>query len=192
MKHGNVVSNGKLIIAGFMGVGKSTVGQLLARRLGWTFIDLDEVLERQFGCSIPEIFEIWGEKAFRDKERETAISLCDPTDGGNSIIALGGGTFTHDPVRQFCMQHATVVLLDLSWEEWRKLRMPRIIDSRPVLKSLSLEATRELFERRRAQYSHHHRFLVDNLTPDEVVDQLIDRVGLSYGSAETKVNSTTT
>lgn len=182
-----VTAADKIVIVGFMGVGKSTIGRLLANRLRWNFVDLDEVIEREFGCSIPDVFETWGEKAFRDKERTSALTMCGPQSNSRRVIALGGGTFTQESVRAHCMKHTWVVLLDLSWEQWRELRMPQIIDSRPVLKNLSLEATHDLFDQRSAQYTHHHRFLIDKLSPDEVVDRIVDALDLSVKSAAENV-----
>jgi len=81
----------KLIyLLGFMGSGKSTVGGLLARALGWPLIDLDTVIEAGQGLSIKEIFENSGEPFFRQIER---AALTEASKAEPAIIALGGGTF---------------------------------------------------------------------------------------------------
>jgi shikimate kinase len=77
-----------IALIGFMGSGKSTIGRLLAQRLGWHLTDTDYLVEQVAGCSIPQLFEREGEKAFRD--RETAI-LLGVTMGERQVIATGGG-----------------------------------------------------------------------------------------------------
>lgn len=76
-----------------MGSGKSTVGQLLSRELGWPFVDLDTVIEAGQGVSIREIFERSGEPFFRELEHAalTEVAKIEP-----AVIALGGGTFTYE------------------------------------------------------------------------------------------------
>lgn len=161
-----------IVIIGFMGVGKSTLGQMLAEELHWNFIDLDQVIEEEFGCSIPEIFEIWGEQAFRDKERELATQLCSASSRHN-VIALGGGAFAQEVIREHCMAQCAVVLLDLSWEEWKSYRLPKVSDTRPLLQHRSIEGIEQLFHRRRQLYSHHYRFSIDGMSPEEAVQQIL-------------------
>lgn len=85
----------KLIyLLGFMGSGKSTVGQLLARALGWRFIDLDTVIEAGQGLSIRVIFENSGEPFFRQIEH---VALREASKTEPAVIALGGGTFAQTP-----------------------------------------------------------------------------------------------
>jgi shikimate kinase len=78
----------RLILTGFMGAGKSTVGRLLATRLGWNFLDLDAHLEERAGITIPEIFALHGEARFRRLE---SSALASALNRRNTIIALGGG-----------------------------------------------------------------------------------------------------
>ena len=78
-----------LILCGFMGSGKSTVGRLLARRLHRPFVDLDEFIEQQTGQTVAEIFNTRGEGAFRALEREAARSLCSQS---GLVLSCGGGT----------------------------------------------------------------------------------------------------
>src|SRR5208337_3969707 len=83
----------QIYLLGFMGSGKSTVGELLSRELRWPFIDLDTVIEAGQGVSIREIFERSGEPFFRQLERAalTEVSKIEP-----AVIALGGGTFAYE------------------------------------------------------------------------------------------------
>lgn len=78
----------RLVLTGFMGAGKSTVGRLVAQRLGWTFVDLDALLEQRAGTSIPQLFGLHGEPHFRRLESSAlAAALRQP----NTVLALGGG-----------------------------------------------------------------------------------------------------
>ena len=79
----------RIVLTGFMGAGKSTIGRELAARLGWNFLDLDHHLERRTQATIPELFERHGEPHFRRLESAALVSTLALT---NTVIALGGGT----------------------------------------------------------------------------------------------------
>jgi shikimate kinase len=78
----------RIVLTGFMGSGKSTIGPLLAAELGWTFVDLDSEIERRTGLSVPEIFAQRGEEAFRKEETAALVSVLGQA---RTVIALGGG-----------------------------------------------------------------------------------------------------
>src|SRR5262245_35845194 len=77
-----------IFLIGYRGSGKSTVGRLLAERVGWTFVDADAVIEERAGKSIRQIFADEGESGFRDREANALSDLCSRTD---TVIATGGG-----------------------------------------------------------------------------------------------------
>ncbi len=79
----------RIVLTGFMGAGKSTIGRELAARLGWKFLDLDHHLEQRTQATIPELFERHGEPHFRRLESTALVSTLALTD---TVIALGGGT----------------------------------------------------------------------------------------------------
>lgn len=79
----------RIVLTGFMGAGKSTVGRLLANRLGWEFVDLDEGIERRAGKSVAAIFADEGEPCFRRLE---SLALASALGRSNLVLALGGGT----------------------------------------------------------------------------------------------------
>ena len=83
----------QIYLLGFMGSGKSTVGELLSRELRWPFIDLDTVIEAGQGVRIREIFETSGEAFFRQLER---AALSEVLKSEPVVIALGGGTFANE------------------------------------------------------------------------------------------------
>ncbi|MGH9412966.1 MAG: shikimate kinase [Candidatus Acidiferrales bacterium] len=89
-----------LILLGFMGSGKSTVGRELAQRLGWHFCDLDDRIEAASGQPISSIFREHGEAEFRELERRELLRLLGETRNRRTVIALGGGTFAQPGNRE--------------------------------------------------------------------------------------------
>jgi shikimate kinase len=79
----------RLVLTGFMGAGKSTIGRLLAERLNWSFLDLDAHLEARTGATIPQLFAQHGEAHFRRLE---STALASALGQNNTVLALGGGT----------------------------------------------------------------------------------------------------
>lgn len=79
----------RIVLTGFMGSGKSTLGRLVAARLGWTFLDLDHYIESRTGLSVPDIFAHHGEPHFRRVESTALVSALGKS---STVIALGGGT----------------------------------------------------------------------------------------------------
>jgi shikimate kinase len=84
----------RIFLIGFMGAGKTTVGRLLAARLGTSFVDLDQEIEQRTGGTIREIFERHGEPEFRRIEIDALHEIL--AGGGDAVIATGGGTFTSE------------------------------------------------------------------------------------------------
>lgn len=100
-----------LIITGFMGTGKSTVAKQVAARLGWGFIDLDEVLETRFGCSIAVMFETVGEAVFRSREQALLEEVLSRP---GLVIATGGGTLVQPGAMEKARAGGKVVCLTAS------------------------------------------------------------------------------
>ena len=108
----NIKSNSPhapIVLVGMMGVGKSTVGRRLAARMGLSFVDADEEIEKAAGMTIAEMFERYGEAHFRDGERRVIARLLD---GEPRVIATGGGAFMQDDTRALILQQATAIWLD--------------------------------------------------------------------------------
>ncbi len=103
-----------IILCGFMGSGKSSVGRLLAERLSLSFFDTDSLIEERCGMSVAEIFEKRGEEYFRALETETVMSFLNTE---NNIISLGGGLAANRSNHSALKTAGFVVLLDCGIEE---------------------------------------------------------------------------
>jgi len=108
---GHVQSPKSIVLLGFMGVGKSTVGAELARRLGWDFVDMDMELVARFG-PIAQQFAAHGEGVFRARETELARSLAG---GGPKIVSTGGGVVTVSDTLDALRRVGTTVFLSAPW-----------------------------------------------------------------------------
>ncbi|WP_052484202.1 shikimate kinase [Bacillus sp. OxB-1] len=155
-----------------MGVGKTTIGELVAKKLYRSFIDIDKEIEKEFGMSTTDIFTIHGEKVFRDRERELIQSYCEQQK--LKIISIGGGAFMHPEVREACLANCTVLYLDVSWEEWKE-RLDILIENRPVLQNRNLEEIEQLFHERQGAYSlNNSSLMVDDQSAEEVADHIVE------------------
>ena len=98
-----------VVLVGMMGVGKSSIGRKLARRLDLGFADADDEIEEAAGMKIAEIFERFGEEYFRDGERRVITRLID---GRPKVIATGGGAFINVETRSLILEKAISIWLD--------------------------------------------------------------------------------
>ncbi|TWI54087.1 shikimate kinase [Halalkalibacter nanhaiisediminis] len=166
-----------IVFIGFMGVGKTTIGKLVAQKLYRTFIDIDEEIEKEYGMPTQQIFQKIGEKAFREKEKSLIQKFCTQK---LKIISVGGGAFLQKEIRDICLTNCTVIALDISWDSWKE-RLNVIIDSRPVLQGRSMEEIEELFYKRQEIYSAHNSKLVtDNLNVEEIADYITDSLKVAW------------
>lgn len=164
-----------LVFIGFMGVGKTTVAKVIAKKRRLTFIDIDQAIEKEFGMPTTNIFEKFGEKKFREKENEYVLRYSKLP---NKIISLGGGAFLQESIRQACLKDTTVIFLDISWEEWKR-RLPILTHSRPVLQNKSMAEIKELFYARKKTYSKHHlKVVTDKMNQETIANHILDRLHL--------------
>ncbi len=106
-----------IYLVGFMGSGKSTIGRLLAHRLGWSFFDTDDEIEAAEKTSISEIFEKRGEPEFRRIETEIVKQHAHSVERGRpAVLALGGGVFTQPENRRILEDRGVTVWLDCPFE----------------------------------------------------------------------------
>lgn len=138
-----------IFLVGFMGSGKSTIGRVLAERLGWEFIDLDERIEAGQGTSIPEIFETRGEAEFRRLESAALREVAERADAAPAVVALGGGAFTLPENVELIARHGVSVWLDCPLE--LALRRVEKESHRPLARDP--QRFEQLYHARRAAYS---------------------------------------
>jgi shikimate kinase len=160
-----------VVLVGLMGVGKSTVGRRLAKRLGLPFVDSDSAIEDAAGYSAAEIFERYGEQDFRDGERRLVARLID---GEVRVIATGGGAFVDPRTRQLLNERAITVWLDAPVEILAERTSKR--DTRPLLRTPDPKATLErLLKQRQPAYAEAHIHVKSgDGAHKEVVDQILD------------------
>ncbi|MCD6520435.1 MAG: 3-dehydroquinate synthase [Anaerolineae bacterium] len=138
-----------LVLTGFMGTGKSTIGRLVAAKLGRPFIDMDEVIVERAGMSIPEIFRRYGEAEFRRRERALCAEL---SQQHGLVIATGGGALVDPENRATMAQSGCLVCLDCAEEEL--LRRLHDDQGRPMLWGNDpAQRLRELLQARRSAYA---------------------------------------
>jgi shikimate kinase len=165
-------SNRRVFLIGFMGAGKTTVGQALARNLGWRFCDLDRIIEKQEHKTVAEIFAELGEASFRAAESAALAELLQ--EGGahdHLVVALGGGTFVQPANREALMNaNAITVLLEAPLHELRR-RCANDATVRPLAMQKARFA--ELFEQRQSAYSlARHRIETSGKTVDQVAQEV--------------------
>lgn len=155
-----------IVLVGFMGAGKTTVGRLLAKRLALPFADSDQVIEQRAGRPVAQIFATDGEAAFRELERHVVLELLA---GPDAVLALGGGA-VQDPVTRAAVAARTAVHLQVG-EAQVRARVggdPR----RPLLAGSDLAL---LLGQRRPQYDEAARLSVstDGRPADAVADEIL-------------------
>ena len=171
----------RIVLVGFMAAGKTTVGRLLAERVGYRFVDLDREVERLAGRPIPRIFRKAGETRFRELEAEATRALdpppgaegtVDPAPGG-IVIAAGGGWMARPELRD---RWPGAVRVWLRVEPRTVLDRVPDVTSRPMLDpDAPLASARSLLEERRAEYRRAEAAVdTDELSPDEVVDRILE------------------
>lgn len=167
----------RIVLTGFMGAGKSTVGPLLAQRLGWEFLDADSVIESRAGKTIAEIFAEQGEAAFRALE---ADAIRDHARRENLVLALGGGALETESTRGLLasLDRACVLFLDapLDLLVARCLAQPGAPESAPVRPVLAdRESLRRRFDARVPYYRAAHLTVATaGLAPQAVVDRILE------------------
>jgi shikimate kinase len=160
-----------VVLVGLMGAGKTTIGRRLAKRLGVPFVDADAEIEKAAGCSIKDIFECYGEAAFREGERRV---LCRLMAGPPQVVATGGGAFMNDETRRRIREAGVSV--------WLKADIATLLarvgkrDTRPLLSKGDPETIlRELAEKRNPVYAEADIHVESRDGPhDTVVEAIVE------------------
>lgn len=167
---------GPVVLIGAPGAGKSTVGRLLAARLGRDFHDVDAVIEQRQGRPIRDIFAYDGEAAFREVERDTTLELLDLP----AVVSLGGGAPMTPAIQEALAGHTVV---------WLEVTAGRAADrvglnvARPLLLGNVRGQMRALLEKRLPTYAAlaTHRVSTDDLTPEQVAETVLALLGAGGG-----------
>lgn len=160
-----------VFLCGFMGCGKTTVGKIAAKKLGYCFCDSDELIVEREGMSIPEIFAEKGEPYFRQVEAEVIKSLC----GKNIIVACGGGAMLNPDTAAAAAKAGAVIFIDLDFEACYE----RISgdENRPIVISSTKEELEERFNARYDVYMKHSTMQIDGSgSPLSTAELIIDAV----------------
>ena len=163
--------NKSLVLTGMMGVGKSTIGRLIAKRLKIKFIDVDKVIEKKEKKTIKRIFEDNGEKYFRKLEEKTTLKILK---NNRSVIALGGGAFINKEIRQKVLTSCLSV--------WLKVDLDKLIkrynknDRRPLLdkKKLSTDVKRIYHSRKKIYSLANFKINCDNIDKIKIVQKILN------------------
>ena len=159
-----------LVLLGMMGVGKTTLGKLVAKNQGLEFIDTDANIENKNSMTINEIFEQKGENFFRLEEKKEILNLLSKQD---CVIALGGGAFMDKTIRESVLKNAISVWLDIDLKilnqrlKWNQ--------KRPLLKKYNNQKKlNELYEQRKNVYQlANHKIVCDKLNIEDIVNRII-------------------
>ena len=159
-----------LVLLGMMGVGKTTVGKIVAKKQGLGFIDTDRNIEENCSMKISKIFETKGEKFFRNEERKEVLQSLKKN---NCVIALGGGAFINEDIRNDVLKNAISIWLDIDLKtlnkriKWNK--------NRPLLnKENNQEKINKLYSERKNIYKlANHKINCNNLNIENIVKKII-------------------
>jgi len=166
--------NKSLVLTGMMGVGKSTIGRLVANRLKIKFIDVDKIIEKKEKKTIKRIFEDHGEKYFRILEEKTTLKILK---NNKSVIALGGGAFINNEIREKVLSSCVSV--------WLKVDLDKLIrrynknDKRPLLDKKKLNTdVKKIYQSRKKIYSlANFKINCDNIDKTKVVKKILNFYG---------------
>ena len=169
-----VVTEGPVFLTGFMGVGKTRVGRILAQQLGRCFLDTDRMIEQRAGKTIAEIFANEGEAHFRQLERDCVLETCRRPD---AVVALGGGAVTR--ADNVAAVRRAGVLVCLKADVDTIFARVRHRTNRPLLAGLDPQAQRAKIEsllRERAPFydqAHIELYTTQAQTPEDTAGQLL-------------------
>ena len=162
--------NKNLILAGMMGVGKSTLGKALSLQLKMKFIDTDAEIEKKESDTINSLFENKGEDYFRKAEKKICL---DSIKTPNSIIALGGGAFINEEIRILALKECICFWLDLDLKILKdRLRVSK---KRPLLRTGNInERIADMYEQRKKSYNlANYKINCNNKDKNKIIKEIV-------------------
>ena len=162
-------SNKNIVFLGMMGSGKSSIGNLVSKKLNIPFIDIDYLIEEHVGMSISEIFKNNGEDYFRNLEEKITLKTLK---NNKSVIALGGGGFINDKIRKDILLKHFSFWLD--WDESILLKRIRGSKKRPLAFKSTDKEIKAIIKKRTKIYSKaQFRINCNKLTKTEIINKII-------------------
>jgi len=160
-----------LTLTGMMGVGKSTIGKMLAKKLNYNFVDVDKLIESKENLSINLIFKHKGENYFRKIEYKVILS---ELKNNNSVISLGGGSFLNNAIRKNAKKLSTSFWLDVPVEEL--IKRSKKNKKRPLLlnKNLSETVKKIYFDRKKIYNEADYRIKCNSLRSGEIANKILN------------------
>ena len=159
-----------LVLLGMMGVGKSTLGKIVAKKQSLEFIDTDLVIERKFSMKISEIFKKKGEKFFRQEEEKEILKILKKN---SFVVAVGGGAFINKTIRNNILKNAISIWLDVNLKTinkrvaWNKNRP--LLNKENIKKKIS-----KLYDERKNIYKlANHKISCDNLSKENIIKRIL-------------------
>jgi len=163
-------SKKNLVLIGMMSSGKSTIGELLAKKLNFKFFDIDKIIENETKMKITEIFKIKGENFFRNLEEKTTVKLLNFT---NAVISLGGGGFVNEIIRKETNTKSKTFWLD--WNLDTLISRIRKRNNRPVALALNNNELKNLIIKRSKYYSKaKYKINCQKLNRSEIVKKILN------------------
>ena len=168
-------SSKNIVLIGMAGVGKTTVGRVLSKKIQRKFLDMDQEFEDQTKIRITDFFAVYGEKEFRKIERRIINDVL--TKNKKLVVSAGGGIFSNDEIRDLIIKKSITFFLDSSIETLAE-RLKKNFSNRPLLNKGNLRDNIEkLYQKRIKDYMMaKHIILVDNLSVEDVVLNIIKRI----------------
>lgn len=158
----------RIALVGFMGSGKTTVGRLVAERIGYDFFDSDDEIESRSGLRVGDIFRLHGEAFFRELEEGAVRHLLQASD---RVIATGGGAFAQPACAEAILARSFTVHLDCDFTE--AFRRAAIQGGRPLVNKGETDVA-SLYAERKDKYSRAHATVdTTNRSPEEVVKDVL-------------------
>ncbi len=158
-----------IVLCGFMSSGKTTIGKPLAQRLGYDFVDTDQLLISTFQMTIPEMFAKGGEAYFRDCEHEIA-RLASALH--HTVISTGGGMMTFERNARILAEQGTIIYIHQDFDTCYKRLCTQ--KDRPLVKNNTREQLLQMYEARIAHYKKYASFTLENQgSVNEAVDTIV-------------------